>query len=357
MGEFSRMDADDPLPAATAFTVGLAYNLKKGIAAATEDAEAEYDNIETIEALESVFGKAGLKTVRLEQDAHFMTKVMDARPDFVFNIAEGIGGRSREGQVPAMLDILGIPYSGSDTTTLCVALDKALTKRILRGYRVPTPAYLELLPRPVTSHPRHRLRFPVITKPSCEGSSKGISDLAIADNDMELQGLLERNFRLYGQTMLVEEYIAGREFTVGLLGNGEALRVFEPMEICYLDQINRENSIYSFNVKKNYQQYVRYECPAKLDKKANSTLKRYAATAFNALHCRDFARADFRLGADGTFHFIEINPLPGLAPGYSDYPMLAAANGVDYEQLVLAVLNAALQRHGLPTARFLQATA
>lgn len=350
------METDDPLPATKAFTVGIAYNLKKGIAAATEDAEAEYDSIETIEAFESVFAKAGLATVRLEQDAHFMTKVMDARPDFVFNIAEGIGGRSREGQVPAMLDILSIPYSGSDCTTLCVALDKALTKRILRSYRVPTPAYLELPPQPIIRQLPRRLRFPVIAKPSCEGSSKGISDLAIADNDRELRQLLERNFRLYGQTMLVEEYIAGREFTVGLLGNGEELRVFEPMEICYLDQERRENSIYSFNVKKNYQQYVRYECPAKLDKKANSTLKKYAATAFKALHCRDFARADFRLAADGTFHFIEINPLPGLAPGYSDYPMLAAANGLDYEHLVLAVLNAALKRHGLPTARFPKTT-
>lgn len=350
MDEQSRMDSDDPLPTAPALTVGIAFNLKKGIPAATEDAEAEYDSMDTIDALQSVFAKAGLKTVHLEQDASFMTKVMESRPDFIFNIAEGIGGRSREGQVPAMLDILGIPYSGSDTTTLCVALDKALTKRLLKSYRVPTPSYLELLPK--TPRSRHKLRFPVIVKPSCEGSSKGISDVAIADNDQELQHLLDRNFCLYNQTMLVEEYIAGREFTVGLLGNGSSLRVFEPMEICYLDQEHRENTIYSFNVKKHYQQYVRYECPAKLDPKANRAIKKYAATAFQALHCRDFARADFRLAADGTFHFIEINPLPGLAPGYSDYPMLAAANGLAYDDLVLAVLNTALQRHGLPTAHF-----
>ena len=323
---------------------GIAYNLKKGILSEAEDIEAEYDSPDTIEAIKEVFESAGIETVLLEADSGFFEKIRSTSPDIVFNIAEGTAGRSREAQVPAILDFLGIPFTGSDATTLAIALDKAMTKRYLSTFGIPTPAY-QLIKTPVFK-PDPKLSFPLIIKPDSEGSSMGISDLAIADNETELRAIVEKNFRLYDQPMLCEEYVSGREFTVGILGNGQDMRVFEPMEICYLDK-QRENSIYSYNVKKNYQKYIQYSCPPLLEKKTISEIKRIAAGIYTALECRDFSRIDFRLSRDGRPWFIEINPLPGLAPGYSDYPMLADFCGMDYRSLVLGVLNSALKRYGM----------
>jgi D-alanine-D-alanine ligase len=190
------------------------------------------------------------------------------------------------------------------------------------------------------------LKFPLIVKPNFEGSSKGISDLAIVDDDKQLKALNHNNFKLYGQPMLVEEYIKGREFTVGVLGNGKDMKVFEPMEISYLSE-ERQNRIYSYNVKVNYKKYVEYICPPRLDAAVNERMKSIAAEVFTALDCKDFSRIDFRLTDDGIVYFIEINPLPGLAPGYSDYHMLAKFCGMDYSSLVLGVLNSALKRYGM----------
>jgi D-alanine-D-alanine ligase len=146
--------------------------------------------------------------------------------------------------------------------------------------------------------------------------------------------------------MLVEEYIGGREFTVGIVGNGEDLRVFPPMEIVYLEKKNQFN-IYSYNVKQNYKKLIRYDCPAALDADTEAEMMNTARKIYEILDCKDFARMDFRLSEDGLLYFIEINPLPGLAPGYSDFPMLAEFNGVDYASLVRSILKSALKRHGL----------
>jgi D-alanine-D-alanine ligase len=323
---------------------GIAYNLKKGVQSEVEDIEAEYDTPDTIEAIKEVFESAGIEAVLLEADSHFFEKVKSTSVDIVFNIAEGTSGRGREAQVPAILNFLGIPFSGSDETTLAVALDKAMTKRYLSTFGIPTPLYQLINSPDFKLDPK--LSFPLIIKPNSEGSSKGISDLAIADNEAELRDVIEKNLRLYHESMLVEEYVSGREFTVGILGNGEDMRVFEPMEICYLDE-EHENSIYSYNVKRNYEKFIQYRCPPILDEKTISKMKEIAARIYTALECRDFSRIDFRLSQDGRPWFIEINPLPGLAPGYSDYPMLADFCGMDYRSLVLGVLNCALKRYGM----------
>jgi D-alanine-D-alanine ligase and related ATP-grasp enzymes len=332
----------DSIPPSLA--VGLAYNLKKGINSDVEDIEAEYDTYETIEAISKAFSTAEIKVELMEADADFIDKLKSTKVDIVFNIAEGTYGRSREAQVPAVLDFLGIPYTGSDGTTLCLALDKALTKRYLSTYNIKTPAY-QLVKSPDFMLDS-TLGFPLIIKPNSEGSSKGISDLAIVDDKDQLGRVIARNFRLYGQPMLLEEFIRGREFTVGILGNGSGMKVFEPMEICYLHK-ERENTIYSYIVKKNYKKYVEYSCPPQLDTDTINSMKKIAADIYEALDCRDFSRIDFRLSEDGKIYFIEINPLPGLAPGYSDYPMLAEFCGTDYQTLVLSVLNCALKRYGM----------
>lgn len=337
-------DSEVPL-AAPPLTVGILYNLKRGGGAAP-DAEAEFDSMDTVRAIQSALEESGARTVLMEADASLPERLKDARIDVAFNIAEGIGGRGREAQVPALLALLGIPHTGSDETALCLALDKALTKRLLSTYRVRTPRSVlvrhgEMPPRP------GRLRCPVIVKPNAEGSSKGISDASVAETPEELRALLGKNFALYGTDMLVEEYIEGREFTVGLLGNDSSLQVFEPMEIIYRRPTQGAYHVYSYPVKQNYGQYVDYACPASLTDAQRGEMKRTARRVFEVLGCRDFARADFRLSEDGRLYFIEINPLPGLAPHYSDYPMLAEFCGVSHGDLVRAVLSEALARCGI----------
>lgn len=324
--------------------VGLAYNLKKGIVSDAEDIEAEFDSYSTIDALAEVFKAAGIQVELLEADAGFTEKLKNSGIDIVFNIAEGTTGRGREAHVPAILNFLGIPFSGSDETTLCLALDKAMAKRYLSTFGVETPAY-QLVKEPVFK-PDPSLKYPLIVKPNSEGSSKGISDLAVVDNEEQLLSVMARNFKLYNQPMLIEEFVEGREFTVGILGNGSDIKVFEPMEICYLRE-ERESRIYSYTVKKDYKKYVEYSCPPLLDAITTSKMKEIALEIYKALDCRDFSRIDFRLSKSGIVYFIEINPLPGLAPGYSDYPMLAEFCGTDYGTLVMSVLNSALKRYGM----------
>jgi D-alanine-D-alanine ligase len=335
------MDNDNYPPPLVA---GIAYNLKKGIASDAEDIEAEYDSYETIEAIKDALTFAGVQVELMEADTDFFDRLKMSKVDIVFNIAEGTSGRGREAQVPAILNFMGIPFTGSDETTLCLSLDKALTKRFLSTYPILTPAYQLVKAPDFKLDPA--LCFPLIVKPNSEGSSKGISDLAIIDHEEQLHNVINRNFKLYGQPMLVEEYIKGREFTVGLLGNGNDMKVFDPMEICYLSH-ERENTIYSYNVKRNYKKFVEYKCPPILDADTTGKMEKLAAEIYTALDCRDFSRIDFRLSEDGTIYFIEINPLPGLAPGYSDYPMLAEFCGTDYKTLVVSVLNSALKRIGM----------
>ena len=326
-------------------TVGIAYNLKKGVASGTEDMEAEFDSPDTVSAISSVFRSAGYGVKLLEADADFPEKVKKAGAALVFNIAEGRNGRGREAQAPAILSFLGIPFSGSDETTLGIALDKAATKRFLTACGVATPAW-QLLRGP-DFHLDPSLRFPLIVKPNSEGSGKGITDLAVVRDEERLRALVQKDFSLYGEPILLEEYIPGREFTVGLLGNGADLEVFEPMEIVY--RASGSDGIYSYRVKKDYTNYVDYRCPSDIAPEISRKMKETAALVFTELECRDLARVDFRLSQDGTPYFLEINPLPGLAPGYSDYPMLAQFCGMDYRTLILGVLRNALRRYGLGT--------
>lgn len=336
-------DSEVPL-AAPPLTVGILYNLKRGAGAGAPDAEAEFDSMDTVRAIQSALEEGGARTVLMEADASLPARLQETRIDIAFNIAEGIGGRGREAQVPALLGMMGIPHTGSDETTLCMALDKALAKRLLATYRVRTPRFV-LVRRGET--PRTgRLRYPVIVKPNAEGSSKGISDASVVRSAEELRALLGKNFALYDADMLAEEYIEGREFTVGLLGNGSTLRVFEPMEILYRRPTQGAFHVYSYPVKQNYREYVDYACPAGLTDAQREEMKSTARRIFESLGCLDFARVDFRLSEDGRLYFIEINPLPGLAPHYSDYPMLAEFCGVSHRELVRAVLRAALARCG-----------
>lgn len=337
------VETTDPLPLPQ-YTVGLTYNLKKGIKSEIEDIEAEYDSIDTVLAIKKALEDLGCKVELFEACSEVLKKIYDTKMDIVFNIAEGMHGRGREAQIPAILSFLNIPFTGSDETSLCISLDKALTKRILATHKIKTPRYQLFVD--YKEKLNKDLRFPLIIKPNAEGSSKGISDFAIVQNEEELQFLLRKNFDMYNGAMLVEEYIHGREFTVAIVGNGSDAMVFPPMEICYRENGQKYN-IYSYNVKKDYKKHIEYICPAPLDIETEAKMKNTARKIYRALECKDFARIDFRMSDAGEMHFIEINPLPGLAPGYSDYPMIAEFNGVDYGTIIRLILNSALTRHGM----------
>jgi D-alanine-D-alanine ligase len=323
--------------------VGLTYNLKKGIQSEAEDIEAEYDSIDTVVAIKSALEQAGCRVELFEADTGIFEKLSTAKVDIIFNIAEGICGRGREAQIPAILNFFKIPFVGSDETTLCIALDKALSKRLLASYKIKTPKYQVIYDS--STRINRRLKFPLIIKPNAEGSSKGISDLAVVDDMKQLREAVERNFDIYKQPLLIEEYIPGREFTVGIVGNGKDTTVFTPMEIVYKDKECK--NIYSFNVKKNYKDFVEYVCPPSIEPELEKRLVDCSARIYELLECRDFSRIDFRLSDENEIFFIEINPLPGLAPGYSDYPMLAEFCNVDYNMIIKRILASALKRYGM----------
>ena len=340
--------------------VGITYNQKHSASPDYEwSDEAEFDDEDTIRAIQSALEAAGLAVELYEATEDLPIRLIQNRPDIVFNIAEGTRGRGREAQVPAILNYLNIPFTGSDETTLCIAMDKALTKRIASSYGIRTPAYevvksgTFLQATPPNPAFEWSGSFPLIVKPNSEGSSKGISDISIVNDAAALRHVLTEKINAYKQDMLLEEYISGREFTVGILGNGEALRVFPPMEIIFID---KARSIYSYEVKRNFRRYVRYECPPDIDAALREEIEETAETVYRALECRDFARMDFRLSPDnsrvvgspeGRLYFIEINPLSGLAPGYSDFPMIAEFCGMDYKTLIWNILDSALARYGL----------
>jgi D-alanine-D-alanine ligase len=344
--EMETVETTDPLPMKDVgcMIVGLTYNLKKGIESDIEDIEAEYDSIETVVAIKETLEQLGCRVELFEANNEIFKKLLCTNVDIIFNIAEGIFGRGREAQIPAILNFLKIPFVGSDETTLCIALDKALTKRFLSTYRIKTPKYKLLNSKKIGQV--SNMKFPVIVKPNAEGSSKGISDIAVVNNYEQLRQLVEKNIAAYDQPMLIEEYIEGREFTVAIVGNDSEVTVFPPMEIRYKEKGQNYN-IYSFNVKKNYKEYIEYICPAEIDQTVEKKLMDTAKKIYKILDCKDFSRIDFRMSEDGDIYFIEINPLPGLSPGYSDYPMITEFNGVRYRDTIKMILNSALKRHGM----------
>jgi len=350
--EMIRMELEEiePLPRDNrrkSYRVGLTFNLKKGLKSDIEDLEAEYDSIETVNAIKEVLEELGCEVILLEADRNIIQSLVNNKSDIVFNIAEGLSGRGREAHIPALLNFLGIPFTGSDETTLCIALDKELTKRILSTYGIKTPEYYLMKS---TSQKIPLLNYPVIVKPNAEGSSKGISDTAIVKNEEELKRLININCSMYSQPMLVEKYIKGREFTVAVIGNNEDTIVFPPMEIKFRKN-DEKYCIYSYNVKKNYKEYVEYICPPVIEEKIMNKMMEIARMVYNYLNCRDFSRIDFRVSEEGEVYFIEINPLPGLAPGYSDFPMITEFNGMSYHDTVKMVLNSGLKRYGMDTVR------
>jgi D-alanine-D-alanine ligase len=327
------------------------------------DGEEEFDSPETIEAIADTLRSLGHQVEMLGDGEPLLRRLLDpgarGRPELVFNIAEGAGiGRSREARVPAVLEMLGIPHTGSDPLTLAVALDKPLAKTIVAaaGVAAPHGVVVEPVgPRPEVQSPRFTLADlgrgtwdvgrtgPLIAKPAFEGSSKGVLEKCLIDDREKAAGIIDELLAAYRQPILVEEFIEGDELTVGVVGNAPP-QVIGIMRV--VPRTNERHFIYSLEVKRDWENRVRYECPAALSRADTAAVEQAAIAAYKALGCRDVARIDFRL-RDGVPYFIEANPLPGLSPKSSDIVLLARAVGLEHRELLRRILAAAMERYGL----------
>lgn len=322
--------------------VGFTYNLKRIIPGddIATDQEAEYDSPKTIAAIKAAIESLGHEVVELEATSDLPVRLGSSEIDVVFNIAEGFKGRNREAQVPALLELLDIPYTGSDSATLALALDKGLAKRVVRTAGVPTALGQVFF----TGREKldKELTFPLIVKPVAEGSSKGVLATSVVHSESELRTVIGQVLQRYKQGALVEEFLPGREFTIALIGEKKP-RVLPAMEIVFKD-LAGSHPVYSYQHKLDPRGEVENVVPARVDEALRKRLEMVAKGAFAALGCRDFARIDIRLNAKGEPCFIECNPLPGLTPGWSDLCLISEGSGIDYNTLISELLSPAIRR-------------
>jgi D-alanine-D-alanine ligase len=386
------------------FKVALLFSLKANAPHEATDDDTPWDKWNELDSEKSVDGyaralrSAGHEVIPLEGDHRLVDNLLKYKPDICFNTCEGHYGRSREAQVPAVLDMLRIPYTGSGVMTLAVALDKAMTKRVLQFYSIPTPAFQVFVTGDEPTDPR--LNFPLFAKPSLEGSGIGITAKSICTTPRELREQVRYLLRAYKQPVLVEEYVEGREVTTGILGNlmprgawikekkrleaarvmamqtadaahnandapaaappssngkkppvreyyYSGVRVLPPLEVDF-SPLKDTPPLYNSEIKANNPWGPRYLCPAPLTAKLTSQIGRSTVAAFRALECYDFARVDFRIRAsDNQPMVIEINPLAGLTEALSDLVLEADAAGISYNELINTILDAALRRYGM----------
>jgi len=325
--------------------LGITFDLKGDVAAddpsAPDDFQEEFDSPETIEAISGVLRDLGHDVVLLGDGRPMLERLLAEPPDFVFNIAEGHGiSRSREARVPAVLEMLGIPCTGSDPLTLAATLDKDCAKRLVAADGVPIPDGCVIVPETDPREVASELVFPAIVKPAWEGSSKGIRNRCLVHTAEELVDVVECLRRDHRQPILVEEFIQGDEITVGMVGN-DPPEIIAVMRVLPKEPV--EQFVYSLEIKRDFRRMVNYEVPARLTAADTEAVERAAQTAFRSLGCRDVARVDFRLRR-GVPYFLEVNPLPGLNPDSSDLVIMADLAGWTYAMLIERILEAALDR-------------
>jgi D-alanine-D-alanine ligase len=352
----------------TKMHVALLANLKKNAPTwpgMSPDYWDDLDSEETIEAISQALANRGHRVTFLEGDVTLYDTLRQVKPEICFNICEGHFGDGREAQVPAILEMLRIPYTGSRVLTLALALDKPMTKRVLAYHGLPTPPFQTL--ERVNESLDPDLRFPLFVKPSREGTGMGVSAESIVYNEEQLRTQLQRIFDRYNQAALVEHYIEGREVTVGVVGNltGPVARrmpedewaprilrgldFLPPLEVNMAEYPAEEAGIYTSRIKVELAHEFHYLCPAPLTEAQIEELNWYTAATFRVTDCLDVARVDFRLDASENDqpYILEINPLPGLNPGYSDLCLEAEAYGWTYEELVNRILDEAIKRYEL----------
>ncbi|MDI3517371.1 MAG: D-alanine-D-alanine ligase [Thermotogota bacterium] len=326
--------------------IGIAYDIRDVSAVSCEgpeDALEEYDLPETVEAISQVLSSMGYSVVKLGGGREFLQRILREEVDFVFNIAEGRGTyRSREAQVPAVLEMLGIPYSGSDPQTLAICLDKPLTKRLVKTAGVATPRWI--VAESLNSRLINALKtfpLPAFVKPAYEGSSKGIRFSSKVGTIKELIAQVRFVLETYRQPALVEEFIPGDDVTVAVLDSPP--RVTGIMRVLPKDGYDPD-FVYSLEIKRDWNERIFYECPAQLPEFVEKRLRRDTLKSFSVLGCRDLSRFDFRISTEGIPYFLEVNPLPGMRPGYSDFVIIAERMGYSYSKLIELILESAFKR-------------
>lgn len=324
--------------------IGITYDLRHEYLAAgySEEETAEFDRLDTIDTLERALQHLGYATERIGHIRQLAARLVSgAHWDVVFNIAEGLYGFGREAQVPALLDAYDMPYTFSDPLVLALALHKGMTKHVMHALGVPTPDFAVV--ETTCEIKRVRLPLPLFAKPVAEGTSKGISAASKIRTHQELQTVCSHLLHTYRQPVLVETFLPGREFTVGIVGTGRRARALGVMEVLLLDVAEPE--VYSYANKALYEARVRYRL---VDDALAARAIEVALRAWRGLGCRDGGRVDLRCDAHDTPYFLEVNPLPGLHPEHSDLPILCRLLGLSYEALIDMVMESALERCASP---------
>lgn len=301
---------------------------------------AELDAVETIEAIEGALWELGHVPVRIGHARALMKALVKGEAwDLVFNIAEGLRGPGREAQVPAILDVYDIPYTFSDPVVMGLCLNKALTKQIIRDAGLATSPFVVVngpLPYPIPFAP------PFFAKPVAEGTGMGITEKSIIKDSKALAGICRDLIRQFRQPVLVEQFLPGREFTVGLTGTGPETRVMGTMEIVFTPAA--QGQTYSLENKENWKERVTLRPLTAGEDPLIREVEHLAFESWNVLGCRDGGRIDIRCDLKGKPSFIEVNPLAGLRPEYSDLPILCDYFGTSYVRLIECILNSAFQR-------------
>lgn len=348
--------------------IAVLANLKKNAPVWDGMSPDQWDDLDsesTIEAIVRALESNGHEAWFHEGDASLLDALRNSKPDLCFNICEGHFGDARESHVPALLEMLRIPYTGSRVFSLALALDKPMTKRVLSYHGLPTPLF-QVFER-LSEDLNPDLVFPLFVKPSREGTGMGVTTDSIVQDEAQLRAKLRQILERYKQPALVERFIDGREVTVGLVGNltpptarrmpedenaprvSRGLHFFPPLEVDMTRYPAEEAGIYSNRLKVEMAHTFHYDCPANLTQAQVDNLEWLTAAVFRVIGCLDVARVDFRLDrANGDAPMIlEINPLPGLNPGYSDLCIEAAAGGWTYEGLINRIVDEASGRYGL----------
>ncbi|MDQ3021836.1 MAG: D-alanine--D-alanine ligase [Bacteroidota bacterium] len=338
---------EEPSPK-TDYRKYLNDNLIQNYPERLDDTFAEWDSEETIEAVKSALEAGGHDVSLIEADKDAYEKLKAINPDFVFNVAEGFSGSSRESQIPCMLEMLNIPFTGSDSVTIGLCHDKSRCKEILSYYKIPNAKFF-------ITDSIHRIEekisFPKFIKPLHEGSSKGIYNSSVVKNSAELRNEINRIKECYNQPSIVEDFLDGKEFTVAMLGNGDDVRVLPIVEI-NLDFVPEGfNKIYSYEVKWFFDTRENsldiFKCPAEIDSGLYSQIEKVCLYAYKVLRIRDWARIDVRLDKNNIPNIVEVNPLPGILPDPADnscYPKAARKIGLNYYEMINAVLQTAICR-------------
>ena len=320
--------------------VGITYDLRDEYIEMGfgEEETAEFDRADTIDAIENALSGLGYKTERIGHLKKLVTCLSEGKSwDIIFNIAEGLYGIGREAQVPAILDAFQIPYTFSDPLVLSLTLNKAITKRVVRDLGIPTPDFV--LIEKLSDIDSVSLPFPLFAKPVAEGTGKGISDASKIGDKENLRALCHDLIDRFKQPVLLETYLPGREFTVGIIGTGDDAKAVGVIEVLLNKQA--EKGAYSYINKKKYEELVTYSL---VDDKMASDAARVALDSWVGLGCRDAGRIDIRSDANGKPNFIEVNPLAGLHPVHSDLPILCRLSGISFEKLIDEIMKSALKR-------------